>query len=434
MMSLLRQCRPSTLALVAGLSCVATTALAEPGDHIKLGANTELAPDLDVGFQYRSNVTQNPTDPQGGLNLTVAPGAQLKYETPGTRVTLTGDYKIIKYFTSRLSRADQFNDFDINFDGAFLKDRPLGFYLKERPSLVNNNSGQLGNTPFHTRFRNALSGGFQIRPGPVLQFDLGGQFEYDNIQVPPGSTSAATDTRGFNSRIGGGGQLKSEWRFLPRTSIVLDADFTHYDWQQNVVAEGDLGTVVALPDSNHFRIMPGLRGRLTERVVVAAQVGYGSASYSEKSITDACPGQPDCSDPAAAGFDAKLTGVERLLAVLQVQFEIAEGRSVSVGYRKDFDDVFFSNYMAYNRLYGTVKSDFGTRVSTSATASFRQESYRGEISRNDVFVDVGGDVSYSLREWASLSGGLTYQQRVSPSATNVQYVDVQPRVLMTFTY
>ncbi|MFK7929566.1 MAG: outer membrane beta-barrel protein [Myxococcota bacterium] len=435
MMSLLRQLRPlhrahsawalATLAGAVGL-CASTTAVAEPGEHIQLGSNTELAPDVDVGFQYRSNVTQNAAQPVGGLNLTITPGARLTYENPATKVSLSGDYKIVKYFTGALSNADQFNDFDVTFSGDFLKDRSVGFYLRERPSLVNNNAGNLGNTPFHTRFRNDLSGGLQIRPGPVLQFDLGGSFQYDNIRVPPGSADGGSDSRGLNSRIGGGGVLKSEWKFLPRTSLVLDGDLTRFGWQQNAVSGG--GNTVQLPDSTHFRIMPGLRGRLTERVVVVAQLGYGSASYGSGAGATACTTQPDCGD------QSKLAGLQRLLAVAQVEYELAEGRSVSIGYRKDFDDVFFSNFMAYHRVYGAVTSDFGTRVSTGATASIRQESYRGEVSRNDVFLDVGGQATYRIREWVSATGGLGYQQRLSASTPNVQYNDVQPRLLMTFSY
>jgi len=221
--------------------------------------------------------------------------------------------------------------------------------------------------------------------------------------------------------------LKSEWKFLPRTSLILDGDVTRFDWQQNAVSGG--GNTVQLPDSTHFRIMSGLRGRLTERVVVVAQLGYGSASYGPSAARGAaCPTQP------VFGVQSKPAGLQPLLGVAQVVYAFDEGRKVTLGYRKDFDDVFFSNFMAYHRVYGTLSSDFGTRVSTGATASIRQESYRGEVSRNDVFLDLGGHASYQIREWVSATGGVGYQQRLSAATPNVQYNDIQPRLLMTFSY
>ena len=96
--------------------------------------------------------------------------------------------------------------------------------------------------------------------------------------------------------------------------------------------------------------------------------------------------------------------------------------------------MFFTNYMAYNRVYANLTSAFGTRVNTSVGVSVRQETYKGETQRNDVFADVQGDVSYSFQEWARLTAGVGYQQRVSPTDTNVAYSDVQPRLLMTFSY
>lgn len=426
-------CSPTAAICIAAATLVAPAAQAGPGDHIQLGTSTEIAPDIDLGFQYRSNVTQSPDDPLGGLNLTVAPGARVSYLTPDTEFNLVGDYRLVKYFTRVLAQADQFNDFDVSADGVFAKTRPVGFVIHERASLVNNNADRLGNTPFHTRFRNELAGGLQIRPGAVVQIDLAGNFEFDNFRVPVGAQ--AGDARDFNSRIGGGGTWQGQWRFLPRTAVVVEGDLTRYQWTENWIPEGDRGTFLAMPDSTHFRILGGLRGRLTDRVVIATELGYGSANYSETSVTNACFQGAEC-DPtnAANPFGDGLKGLERLLVVAQVQYEMDEDRTITVGYRKDFDDVFFTNYMAYNRVYTSLASTFGTRVSTDVSLALRQESYRGEKFRNDVFLDLQGDVSYSLQEWARITGGVGYQQRVSPSDNAVSYSDVQPRLLMTFSY
>lgn len=445
MTTILRQLQPSGAVLRAAAAGVVVTAAvamssaaqAGAGDHVKLGNNTTLAPDVDLGFQYRSNIAQanssdGTTERIGGVALTVAPGARLNYETPSTLVNLTGDYRLVKYFTSVTSRADQFNDFDVNLDGDFLRDAPVGFYIHERPALVNNNADQFGNTPFHTRFRNEANAGLNIRPGAILQLKVGGAFEYDNIQVPPDATG--TDVRAFNSRLGYGADWDAQYLFLPRTAIVVEGDYRFYDWRRNFIS-GTNNPGVAIPDGQQFRLLGGLRGRVTERVVVVGQLGYAASPYSVESVQNACPdpGATQCTPSALNQFDEKLDGLERLLVTFQVSYQLDEGRSVTVGYRKDFDDSFFTNYMAYNRVYGTLASTLGTRMSASATASVRQESYRGEVTRNDVFFDIRGDSTYRLRDWASITGMLIYQQRLS-QVSSAQYWDVQPRVFATFTY
>lgn len=444
MSRLLRQSRHVLTAFIglAGLCVAPSTAIAEPGDHIQLGNATEFAPDVDLGFQYRSNINQanpgqstdnNPlNDRQDGVAFTVAPGARLTYETPDTLVQLTGDYRLIKYFTQTLSRADQFNDFDINFRGDFARTGPVGFYLRERPVLVNNNADAFGNTPFHTRFRNEAAAGLSLRPGAILQMNVGGAFEFDNIQVPPGSAGAG-DVRALNQRIGGGADWDLRYLFLPRTAIVVEGDWRYYDWQRNWV-EGPNNPGVAIPDAQQFRLLGGLRGRVTDRIVLVAQLGYGASPYNEQSVTDVCSPGVNCDpDGAANPFGRDLRGLERLLAVLQVQYTLDEGRDLTIAYRKDFDDVFFTNYMAYNSILASFRTPIGTRMRARAEVAVRQEGYFGEVVRNDLFLNVRGDVTYTLQDWASITGAVIYQSRNSNVST-AEFFDVQPRIFATFTY
>jgi hypothetical protein len=430
-----RALRTAVLALGLGLAGGAGgTAHAGPGDGISLGTSTTLSPDIDVGLLYRSNIVQSSDDPVGGVSLTVAPGARLDYQTPDSEFRFTGDYRLVKFFSRRLSAADQFNDFDLQADGSFLRTRPVGISFYQRAALANNNTDRLGNTPFHTRFRNQSQLGLQIRPGPVLQFDVRGNFEYDNFRVPLGAQLA--ETRGFNERFGVGGVVHAEWRFFPRTAVVLDVDVTRYSWARNWIAEGPGGTFLAMPGSTHTRIMPGIRGRFTEKLVVVGQVGYGLAQYREQDVLDACGGAGAECDPEnpANPFGRDLRGLQRLLLVAQLQYAFDEGRRFTLGYRKDFDDVFFSNFMAYHRIYGALNSRLGSGFSTEVTASIRQEAYRGEVNRNDTFLRFSGDLTYELQTWARLTGGMAYIQRISPSAARVNFNDVQARVLFTFVY
>lgn len=433
MVEMIRHIKRAMLGVCAlGLFGV-TPALAEPGDHVQLGKSTELAPRLEFGFLSRTNITQSPSDPLPGISLTVAPGGRLTHQTPDTQITLDGSYRLVKYFTRRLSSLDRFNDFNIQFDSAFLRTRPVGFVASNRAALVNNNAtDRLGNTPFHTRTRNHATAGLQIRPGPILQLDLRGEHEFDDIRVPFGAIDS--DTRGLNQRNGFGGRWNAEYLFFPRTAFVVDGNFTRYDWRENVVQRGSTGRIVALPDSTHFRVFTGIRGRFTDRLVAVGQVGYGSANYSVDSVQQACGGAPECTPGAGNAFDAKLSGLERLLLVGQLSFEFSPERRLALNYRKDFDDIFFTNYMAYHLVSLTGDSMLGDRFQVDGSAAVRQESYRGVIERNDVFLNMRGNAHYFFQDWIKLTAGIGYIQRNVPTAPNITFNDVQGRLLMVVTY
>jgi hypothetical protein len=428
----LRLLRTKALALFVGAAFGSVVAAADPGDHIQLGKSTELIPRLDIGLQGRSNLTQSPNNPVGGVSVIVSPGLRLQHQTPDSLVTIDGHYLLVKFFTPRLSGLDQFNDFGVNFDSAFFRSRPFGVVLSNRTALVNNNAtDRVGNTPFVTRTRNDLSGGFQIRPGPIFQMDLRGAYEFDNFRVPLGAFAA--DLRGLNTRHGYGGRWDLEYRFFPRTALVVEGNATRYNWQRNALDRGDAGSAVAVPDSTHVKVLTGLRGRFTDKIVAVAQVGYGSARYSAASVETDCGTRPGC-DPEADNFGAKMSALERILLVGQVTYEFMENRRIVLGYRKDFDDVFFTNYMAYHMVSLGTDLKIAQRFRLQGSGALRAEAYRGTIERNDLFVLARTDLTYQLFDWFGITAGGAYMQRNVPLDPAISFNDVQGRLLLNLTY
>jgi len=428
----LRQCILGLTGLVA--ATLGPAALADPGDNIKIGPSTTLAPRLEFGLLARTNLTQVPNDPIGGVSMTVAPGGRLVHDTPDTYVALDGSYRVVKFFTRRLSGLDQFNDFDVQFDASLARTRPVGFVVSNRAALVNNNAtDRLGNTPFHTRTRNDLSAGVQVRPGASLQLDLRGKYEWDSIRVPFGAVGS--DTRGLNQRNGYGGRWDIEYRFYPRTSFVVEGDLTRFDWQRNVLERGATGNVFAMPDSTHFRLLTGIRGRFTDRVVAVAQLGYGLANYSVDSVTQVCSGRADCTPSVGNQFDASLSGLQRLLVVGQIGYEFAPGREITIGYRKDFDDVFFTNFMAYHMVHAGARSTLGERFVVDGRVVLRQEDYRGALpARSDLFVNAEGGGELLLQDWLRLRLAAGYISRNVPTNPAISFNDYRGRLLMIVTY
>jgi hypothetical protein len=386
--------------LVGGLA-VDVGALAAPGDHLQAGPAT-ITPDVDLGLEFRTNVRRADVGAEAGANLRVAPGLTIELEQPGTDFSLSGEYELRKYVQPQFTSYDRFNDFQLGADLDAGKQQALGLRLSDQAVLRNLEVENGTDSPFSTQFRNRLGGMVVARPGPVLDIGLGAAWAIDNYQVP-GNTAAARD---YNTRNGVGPAWDVQWRFFPRTAVALEGEYTLNRWASNSV-DG-----LSLPNSNFFRLSAGMRGRLTERLVLVTMLGYGSGKYTD---------------------DRNVAGLDRLLAQLQIKYLVGVGRNLSVGYVKSVEDSYFTNYVGYHRVFGAFDGRFGTRMGVKLGLSTLIEGFHGDLERIDTKLRAEGDLTYYMQDWASITAGTYYTQRLSDDS-QVEYADVNVHLMATFTY
>ncbi|TNE92006.1 MAG: hypothetical protein EP330_03370 [Deltaproteobacteria bacterium] len=402
--------------LVVAVGCSFTTiAAAEPGDHIRLG-EAVITPTLDLGIEHRTNAFQRDTRAIAGTALRVAPGLELALDGPEVAATFGGEWEIRKYIQSQASSLDRMNDFNLGGSLDLFRNRALGIELREYAALRNNtNDSGLAEDPFATQLRNEAGARVKIRFGQALQIAPGFTHLYTDFRVPEGALFNQTG-RDYNTRQGLNPGLDAEWKFLPRTSIVLDTDLIVYSWEENTRPRFDQeggALTVAIPNSTHFKLRAGLRGRVTERISSTVELGYGLASYKDD--------------------DTDLGGLEGLLVAAQAQYDMSSTQKLSIGYKKDFDDSWFTNYMTYNHLYVKHHGKYGSRLSSDAEAMIRFEGYKGGSLRSDSLLRLKLDGSVALQDWASTTLGVWYTQRGSTDSL-VRYNDVNIHWLATFTY
>lgn len=425
----------------------ASAASAAPGDHIKAG-DALITPQIDLGVEYRTNAYQV-SDPNFTIpvtNLRVAPGLSISANTPQTEFRLNGISEL-RYVVSTNGRygevdgqdirvnLDRFNDFNVSSGLRLMKGAPLSFNLSENIGL-RNNPAQAANavgsgSAYHSQLRNDLRGAAVLRAGPGVDATLTGMWAWDNFLV---AGNSANGYRGFNRRHTVGPVLEGKWTFFPRTALVGDIGYYRHIWAQNIIdtpqgpnyAGEDLGETLVLADSHFVKARVGLRGRITPKLVLIGTVGYGDAWYfaDTASLTGA----------DGDSWEANPTALQGLLSTVQAKYELAPGNRVTAGYQKDFEDSWFTNYMAYNSLYVTLENRFGPRFGTNLSFDTRFESYQGEVSRNDVLVRAKGDLSYSIMDFASVSTGVWWTRRVSPTRPLMEYDDVNVHALLNFTY
>lgn len=410
--------------LTLGLPALAS---AQPGEHIRAG-EAIITPKISLGLEHSTNVYHSEEAVQGGTNLRFAPGLEIGASGPDVEFAFSGEYELRKFFQSELTNLDRFNDFQVGADLLVLKDAPLGFTINELVGLRNYPAeSEFAQRPFETQFRQHLNGAANIRPSGSIEMHLGGMWAFDDFQVVSGGTAGGE--RSFNRKNTFGPIFGAEWKFFPRTAIVVEGGYEMVRWDQNLI-EGiasdevtDFGGDLAIPDANNLRLLAGLEGRVTERVIVRLMAGYGSASYLEDTVPQ----------DVVEGFATDLTGLQRLLVDTQFRYETSEDNRFIVGYQKNFRDVFFTNFAAYNYAYGRLESRFNPRFGFNGEFGGRFEEYEGEVQRNDIYLVGRGDVAYFLQDWANISAGVWWTQRAS-NDSQVEYDDVNIHLLTNIVY
>jgi hypothetical protein len=172
----------------------------------------------------------------------------------------------------------------------------------------------------------------------------------------------------------------------------------------------------------------GLRGRLSEKVVVGLVGGYGQMDYDESSVGG---GSED------ASYAQDLTGFpEGVIGVFEIGWEPSTRHSLTMGYRKAFQDVYFTNYVGFHNAFIRYEGTFADRVGLSLNSGYRFENYVGEISREDHLLNAGIDVAYKATPFLDVGLGGGWTQRASADGNNaeIEYDDTVIRAGLTLTY
>jgi len=407
--------------VAAGASCAAA-AFAAPGDHIRAGAAV-ITPSLDVGLEYATNPLQVQADAVGGADFLLSPKVEVLVDTSELAVRVGGEYQLRKYFSQALTRMDRFSDFSVDAAVEVLRDQPLGLTFSDTAGFRNNASGDDGGS-YQSQFNNRFDGAATAHLGPTLALSVGGFYQLDNYFIPGANRQIA-----YNYRDAYGPSWAVDWKFFPRTAVVVEGEYRINNWGSNLLStrnpDQPLGGVLVIPDSNQITTQAGLRGRITERLTLVLMAGYGNVFYDTN-----IEGGPDPS----LGYFQNTKGFNRLLVTSQLGYEFGVGQKVSVGFRKTFLDTWFTNFVAYNEITGNFDGRIGSRFGVNARVSMRYEDYYGQVTRNDIRLRAQGDLTYFMEDYASLTAGVSWLQRASFQDDAVEYDDLNVHLLATFEY
>ncbi len=194
-----------------------------------------------------------------------------------------------------------------------------------------------------------------------------------------------------NNRVVFDVKIETEWRMLPKTSLVSRILFTPTNY---------LSAYHINNDSRPVRVYLGVRGLLTPKFGLSAFVGYGTSFYK------------------------KGENFEHVLANGELMFFITPLAKLRIGGSRDFVDSFYSNYYVRNGGYLTYDHLFAQIFLVSLKGevfqrkySFLSGQYGTTVPNTDYRKDLWTGVTLLLElratSWLSVMSSVVYQGNIS---------------------
>lgn len=459
----------SPVLLTGGLFVVGllapVAALAAPGDHIG-GEEASLIPAVEVGATHRTNVYQQEGESSGGVPVTagtslfLTPSLGLRARLTELHADLDFSYTARKYLQEDVQNLDRFNMFDINGGLKLFPSGKVGLRLKDHFAITGyeaEDEAKILEDAYQQHLTNDFAAFLSIHPGGPLEVDLGGRVVIDQWNVPE-ETKPLEDAPdldvlsslsgpALNNRLGYGPLVQAKWRFFPKTAIVGDFGYEWFNWTDNILdAQGDgisreeVGDYLAIPDGRLWRARAGLRGRVTEKVVVGAIVGFGQALYDEDSVTEAGDalgiGGSSELDPSVGFGDDLKDFPNGLLAEADVEYAFVPDHKLVVAYKRDFQDVYFTNYVGYDRASLGYQGRFADVIGVDLSGAYRLERYGGEVARDDHLLRLGLVGTWYVQDYLSVNVGGGWNRRASADGLHpeIEYDDAKFQAGVKFVY
>jgi hypothetical protein len=177
-----------------------------------------------------------------------------------------------------------------------------------------------------------------------------------------------------------------------------------------------------------------VNGRFSEKVSLKALAGYGQVINDESSVVAAGQG-------LAGDFETDYRG---LALNSEVAYDATESQKVSVGYRRDFQDVYFTNFQIYDEVFLRYAGTYVDRLTLAGSLTRRVEDFGGTVSRSDRTIRPSVEAKYLVQDFLDVNAAMSWTQRTSPGGTvagetveandAVGYSDVNLLLGATFTY
>lgn len=297
---------------------------------------------------------------------------------------------------------------DLDFDEVILPERTFSLGLSQEGSVrrlpLQSNPGYQWHAGAGARAQIASR-------GEVLRLVMGYKFGIDRFTAGGSNASIGSYRVSINNFHTHSINQQLTWKFLPKTSLFQDAEFSFRNWADKA------GVLVDRFDTARFATRFGANGALSKQWVTTLAVGYG-AIFLAKSNNDA----------------------ETVLGQAKITWRPTETFQSSLGYGRNITPALLGNTSVTNQFELGMKAtiagkaiiglnsalrfvDFGFDskqdaiiTPTLAQAVENAYGYSATPERSDVILDVDLTGEYKLVDWLSITAEVRYLQNFTDYA------------------
>jgi len=376
-----------------------------------IGSDTvQLVPSVSVGGEYRSNLYLDEGEAGGGspvvqgTALLVNPTLGIKVNSNVLSLRLGSGYGARKYVQQDLQNLNSFNDARLTASGRLLPKAPVGLSFSESFSSNNRPVNQpKAESALIRVYDNKARAGLSIGGGNALDVNIGGAYNYRQI-------NGMTDSQGvrevINQRNTYGGVGTASWKFLPKTKLVLDGNYTLNDWVNNTIETTE--EVTSIQDSSVWDVNTGLEGQLSGKTLVRFMIGGGGSTYGEGDTT------------------TQLEGLsQRLRLDTGLRIKPSDSQDIRLEYKRAFQDVYFTSYNLFHQVGITYEVNAQDRMVVSVNGQYRNDNYDGPVDRTDHRLQAGGAFTLNFADHGAFETALNWRRLASADGiAGIEYDDV----------
>lgn len=182
-------------------------------------------------------------------------------------------------------------------------------------------------------------------------------------------------------------ELKTRWRFFPKTAALLDVRYWIVNYPQ-VVDLGQGGGEVQSPDKDLTPLVVegGLRGLLTPRLSMTVRAGFKNT------------------------FNAQGGGYLGFVGKMEAQYVLEPLLKLRLGYERSVDDNAYSNYYTLDRVQAALTLNLPIRVRFVLKGGFDFLDYSSsgvssaiQTDRTEPILRAGAEVGWDPTDWLGVS-------------------------------
>ena len=358
-------------------------------------------PGVNVTALFDTNVYRDSANPEPDFGLWVRPYFGVVYPGEDFKFSLDVYYRFFTYFNLGGRNHNVFRRVT-DFGAA------VGIDAGRRSKVGFSANPEVYNTPAPRGFGDGteqIVGSnvpltLHFRPTRAFTINVNGRWNWARAYFSPVLVSLSPAVLGNRHELAGG--IGVDWKFFPRSHLVLDGEFGRVLWGQ--VDPGQ--TASSQQDPAWFwRVWFGIRGDITRKLSLLARIGYGNVHF----------------DPAAS--TPTLTGLNGLLGQVELAIRPATTQRLAIGFNRDYRFAYYSNRIENTQAYFKYQGLFFQRLQATFDFSWNFRNLVGHITRTEHQWTAGVGLDLMVAEFFHVEAAYRFSA-VNPSSTDVgEYID-----------